>query len=115
MVRLLFSMQMLVLSHKQKQYGVRLINTNVPRMCFVNKMDKIGADFYNCVDMIVDRLGRPLVVIQLPIGAEDDYEGHIDLVKMKAVIWDGEAAWRIIRRQTFLLIWLIKRLNTVKS
>ena len=62
----------------------------VPRMCFVNKMDKIGADFYNTVDMIVDRLGAVPCVVQLPIGAEDKFEGIIDLVRMKAVIWDGE-------------------------
>ena len=62
----------------------------VPRMCFVNKMDKIGADFYNTVDMIVDRLGAVPCVIQLPIGAESDYAGHIDLVRMKAIVWDGE-------------------------
>jgi len=63
----------------------------VPRMCFVNKMDKIGADFYNTVDMIVDRLGATPCVIQLPIGAENNYAGHVDLVKMKAIVWDGEA------------------------
>jgi len=62
----------------------------VPRMCFVNKMDKIGADFYNCVDMMVDRLGCQPLVIQLPIGAEDQFEGVVDLVKMKAIIWDAE-------------------------
>ena len=62
----------------------------VPRMCFVNKMDKIGADFYNTVDMIVDRLGAVPLVIQLPIGAESEFAGNIDLVKMKAVVWDGE-------------------------
>jgi elongation factor G len=62
----------------------------VPRMCFVNKMDKIGADFYNTVKMIVDRLGATPLVIQLPIGAESDFAGNIDLVKMKAVVWDGE-------------------------
>ena len=62
----------------------------VPRMCFVNKMDKVGADFYNTVDMIVSRLGAVPAVIQLPIGAEDQYQGHVDLVTMKAVIWDGE-------------------------
>jgi len=62
----------------------------VPRMCFVNKMDKIGADFFNCVKMMIDRLGCTPLVIQLPIGAENDYEGHIDLVKMKAIKWDGE-------------------------
>ena len=63
---------------------------DVPRMCFVNKMDKIGADFYNTVDMMVDRLGCNPLVMQLPIGAEDKFEGVIDLVKMKAVVWDGE-------------------------
>ena len=63
---------------------------NVPRMCFVNKMDKIGADFYNTVDMIVDRLGAQPLVIQLPIGAESEFAGLVDLVKMKAVIWDSE-------------------------
>ena len=64
---------------------------HVPRMCFVNKMDKIGADFYNTVDMIIDRLGAVPCVIQLPIGAENNYVGHVDLVRMKAVVWDGEA------------------------
>jgi len=63
---------------------------SVPRMCFVNKMDKIGADFYNTVDMIVDRLGAVPCVLQLPIGAEDNYQGHVDLVTMKGVVWDGE-------------------------
>ncbi len=62
----------------------------VPRMCFVNKMDKIGADFYNTVEMIVDRLGAVPCVIQLPIGAENDFAGNIDLIKMKAIVWDGE-------------------------
>ncbi len=62
----------------------------VPRMCFVNKMDKIGADFYNTVDMIVDRLGAVPCVIQLPIGAENEFAGNIDLIKMKAIVWDGE-------------------------
>jgi elongation factor G len=62
----------------------------VPRMCFVNKMDKIGADFYNTVDMIVDRLGATPLCIQLPIGAENEFDGVIDLVKMKAIIWDAE-------------------------
>lgn len=62
----------------------------VPRMCFVNKMDKLGADFYNTVDMIVDRLGATPCVIQLPIGSENNYAGHVDLVKMKAIVWDGE-------------------------
>jgi len=62
----------------------------VPRMCFVNKMDRTGADFYRCVDMIVDRLGSTPLVLQLPIGAESDYLGLVDLVKMKAVLWKDE-------------------------
>jgi elongation factor G len=60
---------------------------NVPRMCFVNKMDRIGADFYRCVDMIKDRLDATVAVIQLPIGAESEFRGVIDLVTMKAVAW----------------------------
>ncbi len=64
---------------------------NVPRMCFVNKMDRMGADFFRCVDMMVDRLGCNPLVIQLPIGAEDDYQGLVDLIKMKALIWRDES------------------------
>jgi elongation factor G len=62
----------------------------VPRICFVNKMDRMGADFFRCVDMFVDRLGANPLVMQLPIGAEADFVGLIDLVKMKAVIWKDE-------------------------
>ena len=62
----------------------------VPRMIFVNKMDKLGADFYRCVEMIKDRLGATPVVLQLPIGAENDFEGVIDLINMKAVVWEAE-------------------------
>jgi elongation factor G len=62
----------------------------VPRMCFINKMDRIGADFYRCVDMIIDRLGAVPLVTQLPIGAEDEFVGLIDLIKMKALIWRDE-------------------------
>ncbi|MEC7735189.1 MAG: elongation factor G, partial [Pseudomonadota bacterium] len=64
---------------------------NVPRMCFINKMDRIGADFYRCVDMIKDRLGSSPLVIQLPIGAESNYEGIIDLITMKEIIWKEES------------------------
>jgi elongation factor G len=63
---------------------------NVPRMVFVNKMDKTGADFYNSVAMIKERLGGAPLVMQLPIGAESDFVGVVDLVEMKAVIWDEE-------------------------
>ncbi len=62
----------------------------VPRMCFVNKMDRLGADFFRCVDMIVDRLGANPLVVNLPVGAESDYDGIIDLVRMKKVAWMGE-------------------------
>jgi elongation factor G len=63
----------------------------VPRMCFVNKMDRIGADFFRCVEMIKDRLGACPVVINLPIGSESDFLGVIDLVRMKAIVWHNEA------------------------
>ncbi|CAN7974609.1 unnamed protein product [Ixodes persulcatus] len=63
---------------------------SVPRLCFVNKMDRTGADFYRCVDMIVDRLGANAVVMQLPIGSEDAFIGVIDLCKIKAVVWKGD-------------------------
>lgn len=63
---------------------------NVPRMCFVNKMDRTGADFYNALDTIVERLGANPLVLQLPIGAESDFQGVVDLVRMKAVVWNGE-------------------------
>ena len=68
----------------------------VPRMIFVNKMDKLGADFYQCVDMVVDRLGTNPLPVQLPIGSENEFEGLIDLVKMKELVWHGEnlgATW----------------------
>ena len=63
---------------------------NVPRICFVNKMDRVGADFFRCVDMMVDRLGANPLVLQLPLGIESDFVGIIDLVKMRAVVWNDE-------------------------
>jgi len=63
---------------------------NVPRICFVNKMDKLGADFYFTVQTIVDRLKATPLPIQLPIGAENDFIGVIDLVEMRALVWRGE-------------------------
>jgi elongation factor G len=63
---------------------------NVPRICFVNKMDRVGADFFRCVDMIEDRLDCVAAVIQLPIGAEGDYKGIIDLCAMNATIYHDD-------------------------
>ena len=63
----------------------------VPRMCFINKMDRVGADFYRCVDMIIDRLGAAPLVIQLPLGSESNFVGLIDLVRMKSVVWQEES------------------------
>ncbi|MDF9815028.1 elongation factor G [Streptomyces sp. SPB162] len=63
----------------------------VPRICFVNKLDRTGAEFHRCVDMIVDRLGAVPLVMQLPIGTEMDFKGVVDLVAMKALVWSAEA------------------------
>ena len=63
---------------------------NVPRICFVNKMDKLGADFYFTVKTIKERLGAKPLVIQLPIGAESDFQGVVDLVEMRALTWRGD-------------------------
>jgi elongation factor G len=64
---------------------------NVPRMCFVNKMDRIGADFFRCVDMMVDRLGAVPLVLQLPIGVESDFVGVVDLIKNVEIHWLEES------------------------
>ena len=63
---------------------------DVPRICFVNKMDKMGADFYFTVQTIIDRLGAKPLVLQLPIGTEDDFDGVVDLIQMKAITWRGK-------------------------
>ena len=63
---------------------------SVPRMCFVNKLDRTGADFFRCVDMMVERLNSTPLVLQLPIGAEHDFLGVVDLVGMRALTWRGE-------------------------
>ncbi|CAB4612991.1 unannotated protein [freshwater metagenome] len=63
---------------------------SVPRICFVNKLDRTGADFFRCVDMIVERLGATPLVLQIPIGAEGDFLGVVDLIAMKALTWRGE-------------------------
>src|SRR6202795_4356742 len=62
----------------------------VPRICFVNKMDRTGADFPRCVAMMIDRLGTKPMVMQWPIGAESEFKGIVDVVKMKALIWHDE-------------------------
>ncbi|MSQ87104.1 MAG: elongation factor G [Alphaproteobacteria bacterium] len=63
---------------------------NVSRICFVNKMDRMGANFYRCVDMIIDRLGARPMVVNFPIGVEAEFKGVVDIVKMKGVVWLGE-------------------------
>ena len=71
---------------------------SVPRVVFVNKMDKIGADFFNCVDMIRDRTGAVPAPIHLPIGAENEFEGLVNLITMKEWVWDSEdlgATWSL--------------------
>jgi elongation factor G len=65
---------------------------NVPRICFVNKMDRVGAEFHRCVDMMVSRLGATPAVVQLPWGVEAGFKGVIDLVRMKGLLWSEEAA-----------------------
>jgi elongation factor G len=72
---------------------------HVPRMIFCNKMDKVGADFYRSVEMIKSRLGATPVVVQLPIGAENEFRGVIDLIEMNALVWRDEslgAAWDVV-------------------
>jgi len=72
---------------------------HVPRMIFCNKMDKIGADFYRSVEMIQTRLGAQAVVMQLPIGAENEFKGIVDLIEMNALVWRDEAlgaAWDVV-------------------
>lgn len=63
---------------------------DVPRVVFINKMDKIGADFYKCIDSIIDRVAGKPVCLQLPIGAENDFKGVVDLIQMKALVWEKE-------------------------
>src|SRR6186997_2352718 len=62
----------------------------VPRMCFINKLDRTGASFFRTVEMIESRLEATPAVVQLPIGSEGNFAGVVDLVKMKAIIWDGD-------------------------
>ena len=74
-------------------------NYDVPRMCYVNKMDRSGANYLRCVDMIKKRLGARPLPIHLPIGSEDNFKGMIDLVEMKALVWesdDKDAEWKVL-------------------
>jgi len=63
---------------------------NVPRIIFANKMDKTGADFYMCYDDILDKLGAKAIPIQLPIGSENNFQGHVDLIEMESITWDSD-------------------------
>ena len=72
---------------------------HVPRMIFCNKMDKMGADFFRCLEMIKSRLGATAVAMQLPIGAESDFKGVVDLIEMNALVWHNDelgAAWDVV-------------------
>ena len=74
-------------------------NYGVPRFCYVNKMDRSGANFLRCVDMIKKRLGARPLPVQLPIGSEDNFKGMIDLVEMKALVWDSDdkdSQWQVL-------------------
>lgn len=71
----------------------------VPRICFINKMDKTGADFYNSVETIQKRLGAQTAVIQIPIGKEDDLQGVVDLIEMEALYWGGELGEKVERKE----------------
>jgi elongation factor G len=74
-------------------------NYNVPRLCYVNKMDRSGASFTRCVDMIRKRLGARPLPVQIPIGSEDNFKGMIDLVEMKALVWDSDdkdSQWQVL-------------------
>src|SRR5690554_4763019 len=62
----------------------------VPRICFVNKMDRVGADYFRCIQMIQDRLGATPLPLTLPVGRESDYVGNIDLIENRAVIWKDD-------------------------
>ena len=63
---------------------------NTPVIVFINKMDRIGADFFGTIDQIKERLGANPIPLTIPIGAEDDFKGLVDLIKMKAFVWDGD-------------------------
>ena len=89
---------------------------NVPRICFINKMDRVGADFFHSVDTIVDRLKCRPVAIQLPVGAEEQFKGIVDLVEMKALIWHDETLGaRVRRRGRFPRIWWKRPRNTASK
>src|SRR5574344_2799377 len=63
---------------------------NVPRICFINKMDRIGGNFFRCVDMIRERLGANPLVVNFPIGAESDFRGVVDVIEMRAIVWEDD-------------------------
>src|ERR1700761_1019466 len=88
-------------------------NYHVPRMCYVNKMDRSGANFRRCVDMIKTRLGAKPLVTQIPIGSEDNFRGMVDLVEYKALIWhsdEKDAEWEVAEGDPAAIC---KRLNIV--
>ena len=88
---------------------------DVPRICFVNKMDRTGADYFRCIDMMVDRLGANPLVTQLPIGSEADFVGVVDLVEMKASSGRMRASAPSSSTPIFRTIWPNRPRNTARS
>ena len=87
----------------------------VPRMVFVNKMDRAGANFLRVVDQIKKRLGANCVPVQLPIGAEEDFEGVIDLIRNKAIYWNEDDQVQLTTSATFQRKWPTKSPNAVNK
>jgi len=84
-------------SRRPRRSGAKATKYKVPRIVFCNKMDKVGADFYLCVEEIKTKLGARPVPVQLPIGARSQFKGIIDLVRMKGVVWSEESLGRQVR------------------
>ena len=84
-------------------------------MAFVNKMDRSGADFLRVVDQIKERLGSNAIPIQIPIGAEDNFKGVVDLIKMKAIYWNESDMGTTLKRRTYLKILSNYVINTERK
>ena len=97
----------MVLSHNQKLIGDKQIIYGVPRIGFVNKMDRAGADFFRCVEEVKERLGRNAIPLQIPIGAEDEFAGVVDLINNRGIAWNEEDQGMTWTRFQFLRIYCL--------